>query len=225
MRAILLLLLSSAPGDYRVVEDARYSISQPYQYSISEPCAQPLAATRLRLVLLKKKGCYGCDQVSRLLASDWLPDGWRQHIEEVLDDKNETQLDAHKLGAYPAFLLYNGPKLLGSVEPDIDNWDHYQFAVLGLSLYRCHLAGDAEVVPRKKVAGVPHRRNAGDAVYPLRPDWTWWTGCGHWAHMTGGVHGGKFAARWLSLLNWAELQSLHSDDHEHKVKWNFVPRS
>jgi hypothetical protein len=60
------------------------------------------------------------------------------------------------------------------------------------------------------------------AHYPVRG--SWWTGCGSWRHMTQGQHAGKFDANWLRSLSNAEIQSLHSDDHEGRVKWHYVNR-
>lgn len=60
------------------------------------------------------------------------------------------------------------------------------------------------------------------ARYPLRG--SWWSGCGNWQHMTTGEHRGKFDIEWLKSLSYAELQSLHSDAHDGKVKELFVKR-
>jgi len=61
---------------------------------------------------------------------------------------------------------------------------------------------------------------SGAAFYPIRGNW--WSGCGSWQHLTQGEHRGKFDPAWLSRLSWAEIQSLHSDDHDHRVKWQYV---
>lgn len=58
------------------------------------------------------------------------------------------------------------------------------------------------------------------AAYPIRN--SWWTGCSSWRHLTQGQHAGKFDPNYLQSLNWEELQSLHSDAHEGKVKWSYV---
>lgn len=63
---------------------------------------------------------------------------------------------------------------------------------------------------------------ATSARYPVRG--SWWSGCRDWEHMTRGEHRGKFDKAWLRSLSWAELQSLHSDDHEGRVKWEHVVR-
>jgi hypothetical protein len=36
-------------------------------------------------------------------------------------------------------------------------------------------------------------------------------------------HANKFPADWLKTLTHAEIQSLHDDDHDGKVKWEYVP--
>ncbi len=56
--------------------------------------------------------------------------------------------------------------------------------------------------------------------YPVRS--RWWTGCNNWQHMDSGEHRGKFSRTWLASLSWAELQSLHSDNHEGKVNWQYA---
>lgn len=61
-----------------------------------------------------------------------------------------------------------------------------------------------------------------DPEYPLRR--SWWSGCGSWHHLASGQHAGKFDPTWLAQLSNAELQSLHSDDHEGRVKWANVVR-
>lgn len=58
--------------------------------------------------------------------------------------------------------------------------------------------------------------------YPIRG--RWWSGCGNWRHLTVGRHAGKFDHAWLQSLSNEELQSLHSDDHEGRTKWEYVVR-
>lgn len=58
--------------------------------------------------------------------------------------------------------------------------------------------------------------------YPVRGGW--WSGCYSWQHLTQGEHYGKFDQTWLSQLSYEEVQSLHSDDHEGRVHWNYVVR-
>lgn len=56
--------------------------------------------------------------------------------------------------------------------------------------------------------------------YPVRGNW--WSGCRNWTHLTKGVHAGKFNSAYLQSLSWEELQSLHSDTHEGRTKWQYV---
>ena len=69
--------------------------------------------------------------------------------------------------------------------------------------------------------------------YPVRN--LWWTVNGKYPekeemieHLQTGMHRGKFSVEYLSSLTKQELHSLHSDDHENKVKQltqtNFEPR-
>jgi hypothetical protein len=67
--------------------------------------------------------------------------------------------------------------------------------------------------PRKPVRKVLERLR-----YPLRPIRNYWSGCGDWTHMATGEHAGKYPTEWLRQLTWDELQSLHSDDHEKRVR-------
>lgn len=58
--------------------------------------------------------------------------------------------------------------------------------------------------------------------YPVRS--AWWTFPGNTRedmieHLQEGFHAGKFSEQWLETLTWPELNSLHSDDHEGKVRW------
>jgi hypothetical protein len=59
--------------------------------------------------------------------------------------------------------------------------------------------------------------------YPVRGNW--WTGCPNWTHLTTGIHAGSFPVEWLKTLTNAEVQSLHSDQHENKVRWEYVPKA
>lgn len=67
--------------------------------------------------------------------------------------------------------------------------------------------------PRRPVRKVLERLR-----YPIRANRTYWSGCTSWTHMNTGEHAGKYPVEWLKALTWDELQSLHSDDHEGRVK-------
>lgn len=60
--------------------------------------------------------------------------------------------------------------------------------------------------------------------YPTRDARTWWTHPGDRtkpniiAHLMSGQHAGKFNRETLEKMTLAELESLHSDDHEHRTK-------
>lgn len=58
------------------------------------------------------------------------------------------------------------------------------------------------------------------SYYPVRG--SWWSGCRSWQHLTTGPHAGKFDSAYLQKLSWEELQSLHSDSHEGRTKWQYV---
>lgn len=45
------------------------------------------------------------------------------------------------------------------------------------------------------------------------------------AHLQSGEHAGKFSPTWLNSLSYAELLSLHDDDHEHRVKMGSTIRA
>src|SRR5580765_5722208 len=60
------------------------------------------------------------------------------------------------------------------------------------------------------------------AGYPLRGNH--WTHPGEiHAHLLTGEHRGKWPAEWVRGLTNAEAEALHSDDHEGRVKWQYVP--
>lgn len=60
--------------------------------------------------------------------------------------------------------------------------------------------------------------------YPVRDSRTWWSHPGQRTkeniinHLMSGEHGGKFRRDMLEKMTLQELESLHSDDHEKKVK-------
>lgn len=66
------------------------------------------------------------------------------------------------------------------------------------------------------------------AYYPTHP--VRWNVNGHWnysreyiiEHLMQGEHRGKFSREWLEALSMKELQSAHDDDHENRVKWEYV---
>jgi thioredoxin-related protein len=68
-----------------------------------------------------------------------------------------------------------------------------------------------------------HDKSSAKLSYPARRHW--WTGCGSWKHLAySSSHRGKFDKTWLEYLPWNQLQSLHADDHESRVKWAYVVR-
>lgn len=64
--------------------------------------------------------------------------------------------------------------------------------------------------------------------YPIRAQSTWWTHPGPSTqanmirHMQEGEHAGKFPRAWLETLSREQLESLHSDHHEGRTKWEYV---
>lgn len=60
--------------------------------------------------------------------------------------------------------------------------------------------------------------------YPLRSSW-WSHPDEIHAHLKSGEHRGKWPAAWVDSLTAAEAESLHSDDHQMRVKWEYVPKS
>jgi hypothetical protein len=60
------------------------------------------------------------------------------------------------------------------------------------------------------------------AGYPIRGNW--WTHPGEvHAHLMSGEHRGKWTAEWVRSLTNSEAESLHSDDHEKRVRCEYVP--
>jgi len=73
---------------------------------------------------------------------------------------------------------------------------------------------------------------AKDIGYPIRG--SYWSVGSNWRpskseviyHLLySGQHAGKFTKSYLDQLSWNELQSLHSDDHESRVKWASVEKT
>jgi hypothetical protein len=57
--------------------------------------------------------------------------------------------------------------------------------------------------------------------YPVHP--TRWTYPGEiHSHLKSGQHSGKWPAWWIDTLTRQQAESLHDDDHEGRVKWDFV---
>jgi len=72
---------------------------------------------------------------------------------------------------------------------------------------------------------------AKDIGYPVRGNY--WSVGSNWSPSRSQVeyhllyssqHAGKFSRSYLAQLDWRELQSLHSDDHENRVKWASVEK-
>ncbi len=60
--------------------------------------------------------------------------------------------------------------------------------------------------------------------YPLRS--SWWTHPDEiHAHLKTGEHSGKWMNWWVDSLTAAQAESLHSDDHEGRVRWEYVPKA
>lgn len=209
---------------------AQFTLERPL-FTLEQPAPEPprphvppphTTTERLTLVYVKTRNCRGCIDGERWLRSSWVPSSWKigggpNDQIFIVEDSGDVWRDQHGIEAYPTWLLFRGRKVIGRVDPDAEGWSAKRFIELGLTLYNCHFDGGA---PKSKPVLPKHRR--GQATYPLRGDW--WTGCNSWRHMASGVHAGKFAASWLQRLSWPELQSLHSDDHEHRIQWAYITR-
>jgi hypothetical protein len=60
--------------------------------------------------------------------------------------------------------------------------------------------------------------------YPVRQNW-WFHPAEIHAHLKSGEHKGKWPAEWVDGLTGPEAESLHSDDHEGRVRWEYVPKA
>lgn len=71
-------------------------------------------------------------------------------------------------------------------------------------------------------------KEKNEIPYPVRS--SWWTFPGNsradliYHLRVAPEHRGKFDTAWLNTLSWDELMSLHSDDHEHKVRTYKQPK-
>lgn len=63
----------------------------------------------------------------------------------------------------------------------------------------------------------------GGGGYPVRGNLWSHPGNVH-AHLKSGQHAGKWSSAWIDSLTRQEAESLHSDDHEGRVKWSYVER-
>ena len=64
--------------------------------------------------------------------------------------------------------------------------------------------------------------------YPTRGGLWSFPGSGKTAlinHLMSGRHAGKFSKKWLETLSLSSLSSLHSDDHEGRVKYQYITGS
>jgi hypothetical protein len=83
---------------------------------------------------------------------------------------------------------------------------------------QCHCK-DSTSIPARKTPPAFVRHNG----YPLRSPLSYWTHKGVTSrseliqHLQQGQHAGKFRPEWLATLSNDELESLHSDDHDHKL--------
>lgn len=118
--------------------------------------------------------------------------------------------------AIPALVYWDGSKVVRSWTPGckrpVDVW----------TLDWLYTGVDKRPRPLSLQAG---------GKYPLRSGW--WSVDDVWNasrsfvlnHLQRvGIHGGKFDSDWLASLSRAELHSLHSDDHERRVRWEYVER-
>lgn len=108
-----------------------------------------------------------------------------------------------------------------------DPSDYYAGATVAASASDYYMPVAAPKVEEEpKVAPKPSAP-APRAGYPVRGSWWTHPGSGRAGlihHLQSGVHTGKFSEAWLNSLSLAELESLHSDDHEHRVKAPSVNR-
>ncbi len=87
-------------------------------------------------------------------------------------------------------------------------------AVAALALAKAARDRSTPVVKVEPVASVK-------TGYPIRGNW--WTHPGEiHAHLMSGEHRGKWSSEWVRSLTNAEAESVHSDDHEGRVKWDYV---
>lgn len=218
--ALATILLCSNP--YRV--DQGYAVEVPYTVQVVPACAAPArqAEPGLRLLLVSSKGCGGCVAVENVLNSPWMNSEWAQRG-LLTTTRDRDAADRYNIEMFPTWILLQENKEVGRVTPTVDDWDSKKFVMLGLTLFTCRSNGDFKELRKQPRPPVVKGRVAfASAGYPLRSNW--WTGCSHWTHLTVGPHAGKFNPDWLRSLSWAELQSLHSDDHEGRVHWQFVNR-
>lgn len=86
----------------------------------------------------------------------------------------------------------------------------------------CTCGKDCDCTRKKTGGSAKSTREITKPSYPIRGNW--WSHSGVQTreqliqHLQQGQHAGKFKADWLAGLSTAELESLHSDDHERRLK-------
>ena len=188
-----------------------------------------------RAVIVMAKWCIHCPkkEVAAAVAA-MVKNGWKIGPEptnaiQLLDVDDNTieadrvlnSLDQHMAGL-PFMVAVEGGKIVRRLETGcttpIDQWS------LGW------LATGIDERPGREKEPATVKRSGN---YPLRGGW--WIVNQYPARanspsknyiishlLAGGVHAGKFAADWIKSLSIPELHSLHSDDHEGRIRWAYV---
>lgn len=93
----------------------------------------------------------------------------------------------------------------------------------GSEICRCASMGGCLAPVKTAVKTVEQPITRKDAYYPVRG--SLWRHPGPIkSHLKSGEHAGKFDHGYIEDLEPIEAESLHSDDHENRVKWQYVSR-
>lgn len=166
------------------------------------------------------KHCVHCVTLERFLADAEVIEATRRFDCVILKHQRpqnaawERWLDAKGVEGFPALIIFSPDRKCWVVQNGV--FESSEAFVEWLEEAR-EVSRAVDPAPR-----IPKPQTAWPD-YPIRGG-RYWTGCRSWSHLTTGPHRGKFDSAWLRSLSWGELQSLHSDDHQGRVKWQFVVR-
>lgn len=163
---------------------------------IAPPVAQPM----IPLYVYSQRGCATCDRLKRDAVKQ---DRFRF---EFIDDPNR----------YPKWLTMPLPVVTWSAFGKGYYADYTDMATLGRRYDKTQIKPVAAAPKTTRAYGYPER--GAHWTYPgsSRQDLI--------EHLLDGEHRGKFDRSWLATLSTEQLRSLHDDDHEGRVQWQYAAR-
>ena len=165
----------------------------------------------------------GIDDGSDQIAAVLVPRGWEfgtspnAHIRKRIVSENPEVLTQLRVKKLPEYILTYDGREIERKSGEFPGWKYLTDRWIAVS------TGKGEQPAQQATSAVEPRRG-----YPIRSGLSTHSGrgSGHLqsGHLQSGRHANKFPQEWLSSLTHAERESLHSDDHEGRVKWDYIPR-